>query len=233
MYEISFLGGFLLGLASSLHCAGMCGPIASSVLIAFSPDGKLTKRTGIYALNQLGRMTAYVLAGALVGFIGDKAFLSLDREAGFALLRWAGAVALGWIGLSIAGWLPPLTFIDRLLAPVTRTLATAGPKARQRIPVFGPIISGLAWGLLPCGMVYGALFYALLSGQASTGGLVMAGFAIGTLPAITVTALGISTLRDAGKQQKLRLIIGLSIAVLAVLSIIVPSLNIGPWCRTP
>ena len=35
--SLTFLGGLLMGLASSLHCAGMCGAIASSLMFAFSP----------------------------------------------------------------------------------------------------------------------------------------------------------------------------------------------------
>ena len=35
--SLTFAGGLLMGLASSLHCAGMCGAIASSLLMAFDP----------------------------------------------------------------------------------------------------------------------------------------------------------------------------------------------------
>lgn len=233
MYEISFLGGLLLGFASSLHCAAMCGAIASSLMIGLVPDGTVKRRTGVHALNQLGRAISYVAAGAVVGFVGDAAFLSsLDREAGFALLRWGGAVALGWIGLSIAGWLPPLTIIDRLTAPITRRLSLAGSGAVAGLPVIGPVLAGMVWGLLPCGMVYGALFYALLSGHAFGGAMVMAGFALGTLPSVTATAIGMSGLSRIGQRERLRTATGLAIAGLAVASLLIPATQIGSWCRT-
>jgi sulfite exporter TauE/SafE len=41
---------------------------------------------------------------------------------------------------------------------------------------------GMLWGWLPCGMVYAMLLTALASGNATEGGLIMAAFALGTLP---------------------------------------------------
>jgi hypothetical protein len=40
----------------------------------------------------------------------------------------------------------------------------------------GPLVAGLFWGFLPCGMVFGALFYAMATGSALGGAMLMAGF---------------------------------------------------------
>ena len=47
-------------------------------------------------------------------------------------------------------------------------------------------LTGLAWGMVPCGMVYGALPLALLAGNTLSGALVMGVFGLGTLPNLLV-----------------------------------------------
>ncbi|MEN9490854.1 MAG: hypothetical protein RJA63_1303, partial [Pseudomonadota bacterium] len=41
---------------------------------------------------------------------------------------------------------------------------------------------GVLWGLLPCGLTYGVLSTALMSGSALRGGALMLSFGVGTLP---------------------------------------------------
>ncbi|MFD0388574.1 sulfite exporter TauE/SafE family protein [Tistrella bauzanensis] len=63
----TFMGGLLLGLAGSLHCAGICGGIASATLIAADPGGTARARAGALMQIQLGRAATYTLAGGAVG----------------------------------------------------------------------------------------------------------------------------------------------------------------------
>lgn len=215
----SLVTGFGLGIASTLHCAGMCGAISSSLLLAGAP-GSAAQTGRLLALTHTGRITSYVLAGVLIGAIGTPVVGWLDRELAFRLVQWAGAVALMWIGMSTAGLLPPMSGLDRLLAPIAERLTRATRGVRGTLMT--PFAAGLAWGLMPCAMVYGALFMSLLTGTATQGGLVMAAFGAGTLPGLLAASLGVRALAAAGQRQALRTSAGLAIAGLAILSVWLP-----------
>jgi uncharacterized protein len=103
---LTFLGGLLLGLASSLHCAGMCGAIASSLMFAFSPGEAAADRGRALMAAQAGRVLVYVAAGTAVGAVGSTLYGAFDHAGANLFMRWAAAVALGWIGLSVAGLAP-------------------------------------------------------------------------------------------------------------------------------
>lgn len=215
----SITTGFALGLASTLHCAGMCGAISSSLLLAGGQISAVQASRRL-ALTHAGRITSYALAGALIGALGNPVVSWLDRELAFRIVQWAGAVALMWIGMSTAGLLPPMSRIDRLLAPVANTLAGATRGIRN--PTLTPLATGLAWGLMPCAMVYGALFMSLITGAATYGALVMLAFGAGTLPALLAASFGVRALARAGERQALRTTAGLTITALAIASVWLP-----------
>ena len=226
----SLMTGFGLGLASTLHCAGMCGAISSSLLLAGAPKGA-AHAGRLLALTHGGRITSYVLAGALIGALGTPVVGWLDRELAFRLVQWAGAVALMWIGMSTAGLLPAMSGLDRLLAPIAERLTRATRGVRGTLMT--PFAAGLAWGLMPCAMVYGALFMSLLTGAAAQGGLVMAAFGAGTLPGLVAASLGVRALAAAGQRQVLRTSAGLAIAGLAILSVWLPHPASDNLCVAP
>jgi sulfite exporter TauE/SafE len=89
---------------------------------------------------------------------------------------------------------------------------------------------GFAWGLMPCAMVYGALFTAMLTGSAVGGATVMAGFGAGTLPALTATALGIRSLVRANMRREMRAPVGLAIATFGFMTVWVPHLSLANLC---
>jgi uncharacterized protein len=211
-------GGLLLGLASSLHCAGMCGPIASSLMFGFGP-----RPNRALAAAQAGRLLIYVTGGALAGAAGGLAVGAAPHPSAFLVLRIAAALSLGWIGFSLLGLAPSLAGVDRLTAPIARAVS------RIRSPG-GALTAGMVWGFLPCGMVYGALFYAGLSGGALSGALVMAGFGIGTLPSVTAVALGLGRFRALAHKPRARAVVGLGLMGIAAASLAVPAAAVGVFC---
>ncbi|WP_420434939.1 sulfite exporter TauE/SafE family protein [Hyphobacterium sp.] len=227
--EISFLGGLIAGLASSLHCAGMCGGIASGLMFSLSPSTDTGTRTGVLMAAQTGRVLAYVIAGGAVGFAGTALYAQMDFSAAQAVFRWGAAMMLVWIGFSLTGWLPGIARLDRALAPVTRLVM----RPALVIGPASPLLAGLAWGALPCAMVYAALLYAMLSGSALSGALVMLGFGVGTLASVTVTALGINWLERSGRKARFRLVSGFVIALLGLAMLAVPPEVIAALCRVP
>jgi len=224
--SLTFISGLLMGLASSFHCAGMCGAIASSLMFAFASGEGAAERARPLLAAHAGRLVMYVAAGMILGGVGSAFYGAFDRGAAFLVMRWAGAVALGWIGLSVAGFAPSPAIADRLAAPIAAHL-----RFTPALPGgAGAFASGLMWGLLPCGMVYGALFYAMLSGSAFAGGAAMAGFGLGTAPAVTAIALGLSSFRRLAAFRNARVAVGLAILALAAGSLAVPALASAGFC---
>jgi sulfite exporter TauE/SafE len=226
---LTFASGALLGFSSSLHCAGMCGGIAATLMFTFDPAAGSAGRFRTLLAAQAGRISAYVAAGAFLGAAGSLFYGSMDHMAAHAVLRAVAAMSLGWVGLSVLGLAPPLTMFDRFAAPVAARLRLASG-GFSAVPPLAPFIAGLGWGLLPCGMVYAALFYAILSGSGASGASVMAGFGLGTLPAVTLTALGIGGLRELSNNPRVRVIAGVSILAVAAASILLPAVQSGLLC---
>jgi sulfite exporter TauE/SafE len=208
--------GLGLGLASTLHCAGMCGAVAASLMHVGSPRSP-SEGMRIAALTHTGRILSYATAGAIIGSVGAPAVAWLDREMAFRVVQWAGAVALMWIGLSTAGFLPPLSVLDRVLAPLADRVARTRASRLGRYPT--AFASGVAWGLMPCAMVYGALLTAMLSGSALSGSSVMLAFGVGTLPGLAAATAGFGALRALGSRQSLRRAAGLAICILGFLTV--------------
>ncbi|MEN0653794.1 MULTISPECIES: sulfite exporter TauE/SafE family protein [Hyphobacterium] len=212
-----FAGGVLAGFASTLHCAVMCGGIGSAVMFSLSPGGSLAARAGLLATAQAGKWITYITLGALAGWLGSGLLGFLDPGPAHLVTRWLAAVTLVWIGLSITGVLPPFAAADRVFAPVTRRLVqSAGFRAAGRA---APVVAGLVWGLLPCGLVYAVLLLAMSAGSALDGAVVMAGFGLGVIPGVTATALGFGSLAKLGQAAQIRGAAGLAIAALGMASV--------------
>jgi uncharacterized protein len=221
------INGLALGLASTLHCAGMCGAISSSLSLC-TPLAPQQRPASSFWMIHAGRISAYALAGILVAAAGAPAIAWLDREIAFRILQWAGAIALMWIGLATAGLMPSFALLDRYMLAladrVARFIPAAGNGAAQ------PFVAGLAWGLMPCAMVYGALFTAMLSGSAVSGGVIMLAFGAGTLPGLVATTYGVHALRRLSDRRIGREFAGLTIALLGFLSVFIVNPAIRNLC---
>ncbi len=137
-----------------------------------------------------GRISTYMLLGALLGAMGATAW----RQDYLPVQRWlfgAGSAMLLFSGWRlVCGQAFSIAWLERLGARMGAILAAAvtrlGRKPPQIMVRRGGLVrrygTGLAWGLVPCGMVYGALALALLAGNAPSGALVMGAFGLGTLP---------------------------------------------------
>jgi sulfite exporter TauE/SafE len=170
-----------MGLVGEVHCAGMCGGIAA---VTCGGQGGGARRT---ALVHLGRIGAYAAQGALAGALGALA----TRLAPFAhaqlAVRVLAGLALVAAGLHLAGIASLLGPVERLAAAPLRRARTWLGDSKGTGPA-GELARGLAWGLLPCGLVQGAIALALASGSAAAGAATMFAFGMGTLPVLLVVA---------------------------------------------
>lgn len=192
------LAALLAGIAGAGHCAGMCGGIAGALAHAIPAERRSIPLTLAYSLGRLG---SYVLLGLLVGSL---AALVSPRDAGLAMLvaRLLTATLMLAIALHLLGVTRWMLALEGMGSALWRRLA---PLARRLVPVTSlprALAIGALWGLLPCGLVYGALLYAATAGSGAGGALAMLAFGIGTLPA--VLALGMAARWLARHARALR-----------------------------
>ncbi len=218
------IAALILGLFSSVHCLGMCGGIIGALSLSLPEPvrqhrGRLLAFIAIY---NTGRILSYAAAGTLVGLIGARAAAYVDMSGGPSLLRYSGALMMLLIGLYLAGWLPQLGRVERIGKPLWRVLE---PVARRLVPVDRPhkaLAYGLIWGWLPCGMVYFALVWALTSGSATQGALIMASFGLGTLPSLISAGVAASWLRGFTRRPLTRQLVGAAVILMALGSVLMP-----------
>lgn len=175
-------GAFLLGLATSVHCVGMCGPLACGVA-GFS-KGKINH--GAAAGYHFGRVASYTVLGLLAGAIGDLALGWLKIGAVHAtvvILPWALVAALLLFGLGLDKHLPRVPLFAKLGLRLRGWFTKVGPGR-------GGLALGLATPLLPCGPLYLVFGLALITGSALRGAEFLAAFALGTIPLLWVTQGG-------------------------------------------
>mgnify|MGYP001174710052 CR=1 FL=1 len=127
----TFMGGLLLGLAGSLHCAGICGGIASATLLAARPAATARGRAGALLRIQSGRALTYTLAGAVAGTGSAGVAGLLDLAGANQLLRVAAALNLLWVGAALAGIGRGPRLLDGL---ARRAGAAAAGSRRPRCP---------------------------------------------------------------------------------------------------
>ncbi|HVN43799.1 MAG TPA: sulfite exporter TauE/SafE family protein [Steroidobacteraceae bacterium] len=184
MPELTFLSALLAGLFGSVHCLAMCGGIAAAL---GSAD---PARPGWQPLlYQCGRILSYGSAGAIAGALGAAAGLGFAASSWGATLRLGSAIMVVVIGLDISlgtsavsRW---LRAPERWGAVLWRHVAPARRVRLPGAPWLRPLLLGVLWGWLPCGLVYTVLVAAALSGTAAAGALTMLGFGLGTVPAMS------------------------------------------------
>lgn len=177
------LAVFLGSLVSGWHCALMCGGIAAAIERPSTLERPLRPKAELLYLQlvmHLGRISTYVLLGALAAWLGvvvwQQNIIPIQRPLfvftaliliwmGFRLLnlgKSAGILRGKWLSSQIAG------YWSKHLGQMA-----SGPSRW---------FSGMLWGLVPCGLVYSVLPLAFLSGDVLTGAALMLAFGSGTLP---------------------------------------------------
>ncbi len=207
MLVIDYWAAFLLGLAGSVHCAGMCGPLALALPAA--GDNTSGFIFGRLAYN-LGRVLTYCLLGVLFGFVGRALFL---------------AGVQGWLSIALGCALIAGLFSSRNLSrwdPVTRL--ARGLKSRlsallREQSLLSLLSLGLLNGFLPCGLVYVASAGATATGSTLGGLGYMALFGAGTLPLMLAISLS-RRLVPIPLRLKLQKSVSVSICLLAALLIL-------------
>jgi len=228
------LAAFVVGVAGSVHCVGMCGGIVMAAALRAPSVRPVSLGAGALAAGgrggagqlafQLafnsGRIATYGVIGGAVGAVGS---LGLLLETVFplqlALRVIAGALVI-LVGLYIGGY----------GSSVVRGLERAGSGAWRLAQRFGggffppetpgrAFLAGSVWGWLPCGLVYSVLATALVSGSATRGAAIMLAFGLGTLPTLVAAGLLADRLRKGLQRPIARVAAGALVVALGVAGI--------------
>ena len=208
MIEFSLLTALLAGLLGGVHCVGMCGGIVAA--FSFRADGTQPPFRLHLAYN-LGRIFSYAMFGALAGALGASLKLATFLPAQ-TLLYVLAQIVMILLGLYLAGLNRWVLVFERAGGALWRVMQ---PLFRRLLPVRSlpqALLAGMAWGWLPCGLVYSVLVSALAAGSATSGAALMLAFGLGTLPNLLGMGLFARQLQPFMQRLWVRRAAGLMVA---------------------
>ena len=171
------LGGLLfsallMGLAGGPHCLAMCGTACMGVS---RWPGQSAARSLL--LFQTGRVVGYSTLGALAAVsMNALGWLAEETSVFHPLWSMLHIAAVLW-GVWLMWRAEQPLWVNRTAQRVWQ--AMSGKTRAVSKQMFAPLWLGMAWALLPCGLLYSALLVAMFTAGALQGALVMAAFALG------------------------------------------------------
>ncbi len=213
-----YYSAILVGFLGSLHCIGMCGPIALAL-----PQNN----TGKYALLQtrllynLGRVFTYSVLGLIVGLVGKGLMLASTQQA--------VSIALG-MSILLFMFLPrKVSYRLEQFSPFRKAVGFLKQSFGKLFRGKGRLIFlwlGLLNGLLPCGLVYLALAGAIATGELWGGAFYMALFGLGTLPMMLSISIAGDFIKPSLRSWLYRKLVPVFTVMLALMFIL-RGLNLG------
>lgn len=202
---------FLLGAAGSLHCLGMCGPVAFMLPLHRANPFKAIIQASLY---HFGRLFSYTALGLCAGILG-KGLLIFATQQKISLL--IGSVMIlsivlptKWISRKL-GYATHNRLIFKLRSALSFSLRQRNPEAFLAV--------GLLNGLLPCGLVFMATLGALASGDALEASAFMLAFGLGTIPLMSAVLL-LGKLARVSVKDRVRKFIPAIVALIGLLFIL-------------
>lgn len=212
---MDFFAAFLIGLAGSVHCFGMCGGIVSAFSLSF---GRTSPPITYLLSYNLGRILVYSIIGALVGSLGY--IFKYQFTFASTLLSLLSGLFLILLACYIGGWWRGLILLEKTGQYLWRWLS---PLSQKILPIRSPLHAvayGAIWGWLPCGLVYSTLSWSLSSGSGLNGALIMLSFGLGTLPSMLLTGMSADFLKSFSQSPVVKQIIAGILFTFGVFSIV-------------
>ncbi len=220
----NLIAAFLLGLASTTHCIGMCGGIAALL-------GQQSQKLLHTILFHLGRIICYAVLGGSIGLIVQFGLdvsqntASSTTNAAKTLsisLRLIASALLLLTALYIAKISVLIKHFESLFNPIWRKIQ---PLTKKHLPIRhakNAIALGFLWGFLPCGMIYTAISWSVAQQSGIQAGLLMLAFGLGTSPSLLVVGSGQLKLQQQLQRPFARYVLAASLAGFAIYSAYLP-----------
>lgn len=192
------LSALIMGLMGSFHCVGMCGPIAFMLPVDHNKPAKKLLQVFLY---HIGRLTSYSILGLVFGFLG-KGLYVFGMQQRLSIL--IGVIMIVVILIPYKTF-SKYNFSRPIYSLLTKVKSRLGKELQKKSPDTFLTI-GLLNGLLPCGLVYMALFGSIATASPWLGALFMVLFGLGTIPLMTTAVYFGSMLKGTAKKSVQRLI---------------------------
>ncbi|HKF44273.1 MAG TPA: sulfite exporter TauE/SafE family protein [Thermoanaerobaculia bacterium] len=207
---------FLVGLAGGIHCVAMCGGFVAALSLRDSRPAARSLDLPRQLGYSLGRVVSYSIAGAAAGALGGLGILYGGILPARMIFLIVANLLVILLGLYLAGFATSVLALEKAGSFLWRGLTRLGARLAPAETPGRAVLVGLAWGWVPCGLVYGVLATALVAGSALRGAAVMAAFGLGTLPNLLAAGLAAEKLRSWTRRPRWRLAAGLAVVVLGV-----------------
>ncbi len=215
---LDLASAFVVGLLGGVHCVGMCGGIVAALTFGLPPE----RRSALGGLMPFllaynaGRIASYAAAGAVMGAAGVLLAGFLPVEVAQRGLLVLAALFMVAMGLYLGGWWRGLARLEAAGGALWRRIE---PYGRRLMPVRRPgqaFALGLLWGWLPCGLVYSVLVWAVSSGSALQGMLLLLAFGLGTLPNLLAMGAAAGLLARLARDPRVRAAAGALVVAFGV-----------------
>ncbi len=201
----------ILGLLGSLHCVGMCGPIAFMLPVDRNNSFKKVSQIGMY---HFGRLLAYSIIGLVFGLVGKSLYIfGFQQQLSIAIGIFM--IVLVLIPYKTLGKYNLSRPLNRLISMVKSSLG----KALKKKTADTFLTIGFLNGFLPCGLVYMAVFGAIATGSLLEGSLYMVLFGLGTIPLMT-SAIYLGKFLNQTIKQRIQKAIPVFVVVIGALFIL-------------
>jgi sulfite exporter TauE/SafE len=202
---------FILGLISSLHCMGMCGPIAMMLPLDQNNPAKKVLQLMCY---HIGRVMAYASLGLVFGILGRGLFLA-GFQQNLSILMGVMMILFVLIPEKI---LAQYNFSKPVFQIISKVKAALGAQFKKK-SYRALFTIGLLNGFLPCGLVYVALFGAIVMQEVHWSVVYMVLYGLGTIPmmSLVVYVANVLTVPVRTSIQKVIPIVIIGIGILFVL----------------
>ena len=215
----------LMGLAGGPHCIAMCGAACAGIGLAGAPRGALA-----IGWFQVGRLTGYTLLGALAAASMQGLGWLTVQSAALRPLWTMVHVAAVLLGAMLLIWARQPVWLEWGARRVWARVRTV----TQRFGLAAPLGVGVAWALLPCGLLYSAAMVAALAGSVTGGAAVMALFALGSGLTLWLGPWLLLRLGRSGRGAWGMRLAGLALVVTAGWGLWMGLVHEqAPWCVVP
>jgi len=201
---------FVIGIVGSMHCIGMCGPIAA--VLPYQAETRW--QTALNMLKyHMGRIVTYAIVGGFIGILGRGVFIA-GWQRGFSVATGIVLLLFAVFSIRVESRIVSLPFLNKWFALVRNRLGLLLGQAQHR----SLILIGILNGLLPCGLVYLAITGAVSTGSIGKAMAYMVLFGAGTIPLLMVTSI-LGTLAGMKIRHVLRRVVPVFLVLFAILLI--------------